>query len=548
MREKRGKMKLRTMKESQMDLKLNEAFVLDAPHIDHIGETVEEFLSIFKTERKLALKVKLAMEDLLSIVLKNSNSPRNCRLLFHKRLSSGSIQIEYEGTLFNPLEVENDEFTEILLKNLGIPCEWGFRNNVNYLTIHVQRKRSSNTLPLLVAIAAAVVLGAASSYCPEGIKTTVSAWILIPFRHAFLGLLKSLAGILLFFNVVSGVCGDTDTQPLDKQSRLQMIVRFPLVLTILTVFSYLIMLLFSNINFSVSSIGGQAQTDQIITLLWGMIPDNVLSPFIDGNFIHILIFALLFGITLSEFREKYPALISSVNGINSIIMTVTTSICRLIPLFVFCSLLNQIMTPDAFKTLRDVWKPVVMYPAVSVILILLVFTAMGLKFRCKSWRALRVMFPAWLISVTTGSRMASYSTNLEILEKHLGVSKRFSRIGLSVSGKLYPMGVSLYLAVMVVFFAEKYQFAVSFGWLAVALLLTVLLTFAGPPIPGELLVIFGMIAGQLGLPDECLTILAAVDVILDGIATGTSCILRNAELVFAAASCNELDMEMLRRL
>jgi len=63
MREKRGKMKLRTMKESQMNLKLNEAFVLDAAHIDHIGETVEEFLSIFKTERKLALKVKLAMED-----------------------------------------------------------------------------------------------------------------------------------------------------------------------------------------------------------------------------------------------------------------------------------------------------------------------------------------------------------------------------------------------------------------------------------------------------------------------------------------------------
>jgi hypothetical protein len=68
MREKRGKMKLRTMKESQMDLKLNEAFVLDAPHIDHIGETVEEFLSIFKTERKLALKVKLAMEDLLFMI------------------------------------------------------------------------------------------------------------------------------------------------------------------------------------------------------------------------------------------------------------------------------------------------------------------------------------------------------------------------------------------------------------------------------------------------------------------------------------------------
>ena len=49
-----------------MDLKMNEAFVLDAPHIDQIGKSVEEFLSIFKTERKLALKVKLAMEDLLT--------------------------------------------------------------------------------------------------------------------------------------------------------------------------------------------------------------------------------------------------------------------------------------------------------------------------------------------------------------------------------------------------------------------------------------------------------------------------------------------------
>ena len=110
------------------------------------------------------------------------------------------------------------------------------------------------------------------------------------------------------------------------------------------------------------------------------------------------------------------------------------------------------------------------------------------------------------------------------------------------------MGMSLYLAVMVVFFAEKYQVAVNIGWLVVALLLTVLLTFAGPPIPGELLVVFGILAKQLGFPDECLVILATVDVLLDGLATGTSCILRNAELVFAGADCNELDTKMIRKL
>ena len=539
---------MKTMEESQMNLKMNEVFILDTPLIDQVGESVEEILSLFKVERKLVLKVKLTVEDLLLSVVENSSSPRNFRFLFHKRLSNGSIQLEYDGSPFNPLTVENDEFTGVLLKNLGTPCEWEFRNDVNCLTIHVQKRGNSNTLALLIAIAAAVLLGAVSGRWPEGIKTTVSAWMFIPFRNAFLGLLKSLAGILLFFNVVAGLCGDTDTEPLDKQSRLQMLIRFPLVLTILTVFSYLILLLSSNIHFSANSIGGESQADKIITLVWGMIPDNVLSPFIEGNFIHILIFALLFGTTLSAFREKYPALISCVNGINSIIMSITTNICRLIPLFVFCSLLNQIMIQDAFRTLRDVWKPIVIYPIVSAVLTVFMLTVMGLKLRCRSWRALRVMFPAWLISVTTGSRMAAYSTNIEILEEHLGISRKFSRIGLSVSGKLFPMGVSLYLAVMITFFAEKYQVAVNFGWLSAALLLTVLLTFAGPPIPGELLVIFGMIARQLGFPEECVIILAAVDVVLDGIATGTSCILRNVELVLAAAACKELDMDMIRKL
>ncbi len=96
--------------------------------------------------------------------------------------------------------------------------------------------------------------------------------------------------------------------------------------------------------------------------------------------------------------------------------------------------------------------------------------------------------------------------------------------------------------------AERYQIAVNIGWLVMALLLTIILTFAGPPVPGELLNIFGVLAKQLGFPEECLLILAAVDVLLDVIATGTSCILRNAELLFEAGIYKELDIDKLRKL
>ena len=519
-------------------------FVLDAHKVDQVGRMVEKILAAFKMERGSTLKIKLAIEDLLIRILNSSSFPRTCRFTFLKRFRHGLIKLEYDGRLFNPLESGDDEFSKIMLRNMGAPCEWTFQNNTNQLTINLHKSIKSNAPALLAAIVAAVILGLCSRAVPESINTAASEYLITPFRSTYLSLLNSMAGILLFFSIIAGLCGDEDTVPLGKKGRL-MLIRLPIVLIALTALSYLILLPFFNLNYSRIISGGESQAEKIISLLWGLVPSNVIAPFIDGNLIHVLIFALIFGGALSTVRERYPVLVSSVNGINNIVMFVTGRICRLIPLFVFSSLLNLIMTPGALDTLRGVYKPIVMMPVVSIILIIIVFIALGLKYRCRSYMALKAMLPAWLISIMTGSPIAAYNTNINILEDRLGVSKRF---GLSISGKLYPMGVSLYLAVMVIYFAERYQIAVNIGWLVMALLLTIILTFAGPPVPGELLIIFGVLAKQLGFPEECLLILAAVDVLLDGIATGTSCILRNAELLFEAGIYKELDIDKLRKL
>ncbi len=106
----------------------------------------------------------------------------------------------------------------------------------------------------------------------------------------------------------------------------------------------------------------------------------------------------------------------------------------------------------------------------------------------------------------------------------------------------------LYLAVMVIFFAEKYQTPVNAGWLLTAMILTALLTYACPPIPGSFLVIFGVMAKQLGFPEECLMLLASADMIIDGLSSGLCCLLRDAELVFEAGAYQELDQDALRKL
>lgn len=158
------------------------------------------------------------------------------------------------------------------------------------------------------------------------------------------------------------------------------------------------------------------------------------------------------------------------------------------------------------------------------------------------------MLSAVLIALSTGSPAASYSTNLDILENRFGITRRFSRVGLAVSSKLYLPGVSLYIAVMAAYFAEKYQTPVNAGWLLTAVILTILLTYACPPIPASFLVIFGVIATQLGFPEECMVLLITADILLDGLSSALCCILRNAELIFEASRYGEMDPEILRSL
>lgn len=84
--------------------------------------------------------------------------------------------------------------------------------------------------------------------------------------------------------------------------------------------------------------------------------------------------------------------------------------------------------------------------------------------------------------------------------------------------------------------------------LLIAVILTALLTYACPPIPGSFLVIFGVIARQFGFPDECLVLLATADILLDSLSSALCCLLRNAALIFEADDYHELNREALRQL
>lgn len=524
-----------------------DVFILEPETVDRIAALVADALGEYKTDPKDILRIRLITENILLRIAENCGESRQCSFSVYKRFGSGQIRLVFDGVPYNPLEDEDDELTGILLKNLGVPCTWKYINQRNVLVMFLSKRKKSTVPALLAAIAAAGILGYLSQWVPAGIRSAVSSYFLLPFKNAYLGLLGALAGILIFFNILTGLCGDKETRPLGEKSK-RMFLRMPLMLTAVTTAGYVLLFLFSNVSFHAPNTAAESQAGRMAELLWGLVPDNILAPFLNGNYIHILILAFLFGTVLSAIRDQHAELVASINGINRVVTTATAKICRFIPLFVFCCLLNLVMSPEAKETLRDIWKPVVWFLGVSAVMITIVLIGTAIRLHCGVFKLLKTILPAVLICLTTASPIAAYSTNLQILEDRFGVSQRFSRVSLSVSSKIYGPGCVLYLAVMVVYFTEKYGIPVNFGWFLTAVLMTVLLTFACPPIPGGMLIIFGVLCKQFGFPEECLVILATADVVLDGLSGAVSCALRNPELLLEANKYGELDKQILERL
>ena len=78
-----------------------------------------------------------------------------------------------------------------------------------------------------------------------------------------------------------------------------------------------------------------------------------------------------------------------------------------------------------------------------------------------------------------------------------------------------------------------------------AVLVTVILAIASPPIPGGTLACYTVMFAQLGIPTEGLVVAMAVDVLFDFMATAANMVLLETELLQQGRNLKMLDRAIL---
>lgn len=520
-------------------------YALDRISVQKLLEDFSSFLDGEKIERRNALRMSLTLEELLLRIIEHEGAPGTCTLTVGRRFSRPVAILRYGGERFDPTLEGGDTWNSQLLERLGLSPEWSFRAGVNSLRLRPPRQNGPGRLMLLLAAAvAAGVLGAAGMLLPAALREGAVEVLLTPMFNAFLGLLNTFAGIMIFFSVSSGVFGIGDTASLSGIGRT-MFPRFIGSVFAVSAASLAISLPFMHpVSSGVS--GGSSQLREVSEMIFSILPSNPIRPFYDCNTLQIIVMAVFTGIVLLMLGERVRHVSRFFEESGSLMQSMMEQVCRLIPLFVFVSLLRQIWSGSALELL-GLWKPFVIYLLINLLLAAILLASASLRTHASPLLLLRKVIPAFLIAFTTASSMAAYSTMSDSCERQLGVDKKLLDLGLPIGIVIYMPAGTVTFAVLSLYFAELYGIETDVTWFINAFVLSAALSIAIPPTPGAMLTCYGIMLAQLGLPSRGLLLAAALDVAMDFFSTGFDVLDIELEMISQSSLLSMLDSETLHK-
>ena len=522
----------------------NRKLALSNAGIDTAADEAEQFLSEANVDGKDILRIRLAMEEALLNYQGALGENGSFSVRYVKRLGRLRIELSVPGLRYDPLagEEEGGEILRGILAGMGVAPVWQYKNGVNQIIFTPRKRKPSQILLLALSVVLAAGCGGICTLMPEYIRSFLSVQLITPIFNTFMGLLTAIAGPMIFLSVVWGVYSIGDTATLSKIGK-RMILRFLLMSFLLALLAGAAMLPF----FPLTGSGGSSfDFSQLLQMVLDIVPGNFFTPFTQANPLQIIFVAVVIGLAMLVLGSKVSSVASFVEQSNSVIQLIMEAVSGMIPFFVFGSIFNMILS-GSFSTLLQSSKllPIMLLGHVLVCAVYLLLVCVRKRVSLPIF--VKKVAPTFLIGLSTASSAAAYSTNVECCEKQLGIDRQIINFGIPLGQVVFMPGAAVIFLAAGLCMAEVYGVPISPTWLISALLITVVLAVAAPPVPGGGLTCYTMLFLQLNIPAEAVAITIALNVILEFFGTAVNLFCLQAELVELAGSLDRLDVETLRR-
>jgi Na+/H+-dicarboxylate symporter len=251
-------------------------------------------------------------------------------------------------------------------------------------------------------------------------------------------------------------------------------------------------------------------------------PSNPIQAMAEGNMLQVIVFAILFGMSLSKAGEHGVKIREFFEHLNEVIMKMVVIVMELAPYGVFC-LLTALFAETGFDAMGNL----ALY-FFTVVLALLLHATMvygslvTFVARLNPLQFFSKMRPVQLFAFSTASSNATMPVTLNMIENRMGVNNSVASFTIPLGATINMDGTAIMQGVATVFIAQVYGIDIGLSGYLTVIATATLASIGTAGVPGVGLVMLAMVLQQVGLPVEGIGLILGVDRLLDMMRTAVN--------------------------
>ena len=544
-------------------------FSAEMQSIEELTEFVSGKLEEYGIERKNRIKAVLVVEEAAGSLISHKKEGDNggeITVIFKAEFGTVSIELKAEGAEYSLAEnmpstalmeedSKGDDIQEslrnIILKSMTEDIRYIHKNGVNYIRMIVIRSRRTFLYLTLGAMALAIVCGILfSSYVPDEINKSLNSLVLVPVKTMYMNALKMIVAPVVFFSIISCIVQFSDLSALGRIGGK--IILMYLLTTIIAVWVGVETFdlikpgdasLAKSLIADASAITSKTVNVSIKDTIVGIVPSDIINPFLNLNMLQIIFMAVLCGIATGLLGKYSDMLRDLFEAFNDLFLKVTTMIIKVMPAAVFCSIMSMILTMGV-GSLESVLGMMATFILGLVLMMLLYCMLMAVMGGINPGPFVRKYSPCMLQVFSMASSNASIPINMEACEKKLGIGRKIFSLSIPLGATLNMHGTCIYLSVFALALAKIYNVQVTGGAMLSMVISIVVLSMGAPGIPGSGLICLSVLLTQIKVPVEAVGLVMGIDSLCGMFRCMSNCLGDVAVSMIVAKSEEELDMKV----
>lgn len=531
------------------EISVNRSFILNGESIERISSDVDGFLKEIGTEWQSRIRIRFTVEETLLNLWQHFGDLNMVKVVSGIKFGIPSIRIEHVGESFNPFSKTTsfyEEWSSGLLSSAGLSPSYSYSHGTNIMKVTLGRMRINPVVTAVISILFGLITGTVALVAlSESDADFLMHELLNPAYNLWNNILYSVAPPAMLVIVMSTML---DTREVTEQGGNSGIItgRYFAISLVIGAVTMVSALLISGEKLKTNELSRYAVSG-FIKKLFGIIPENLFNPFRDFNSAQIILIGIIFAYAVMAVGHKASGIASIIHQLNMISTQVAQWIANFMPVFTVILTAQLILGHNANLLVSALGLiPYALAITLAVMAYALFYVSSRAKVSAKL--LLKKLWPSFLLTLRTGQVADSYALAQNTCIRDLGIQKIFTL-------RLLPLGLVLYMPASVVGMASfiisaafRSGIEITPAWILTAIVFTLILQVAAPPIPGINLLSYVVLIGQFGIGEEYVLVAMIFDIIFNVFASAANQMMLQMDMVLQAERVGLLDHRTLSTL